>query len=181
MWNIRPWPTSDDLKPMNHVSNSSFMRRDYQKCFTYDMSHMFHGYQVPNRGVMKRFYIFLIFIKNLSGPIKIGSKLRHPRNLCRGRTVVIYLCIHDETACWGLKIDFFQKITTYIPWCCSSNLAMILFCWPKFDQTNMGAQKLSTSNKIVIWASHDVHWHHWLLWPTLQTYFRHMLHKKNLV
>jgi hypothetical protein len=94
---------------MNHVSNSSFMRRDYQKCFTYDMSHMFHGYQVPNRGKMKRFYIVLFFIKICSGPIKIRSKQLHPRNLCRGRTMVIYMCIHDETACWGLKIDFFKK------------------------------------------------------------------------
>jgi hypothetical protein len=109
MWNIRTWPTPDDLKPMNHVSNSSFMRRDYQKCFTYDMYITFHGYMVPNKGVTKRFYICVIIITKKNGPIKIRSKLRHPRNLCTGRTMVMYLCIHDETACWGLKIDFFKK------------------------------------------------------------------------
>jgi hypothetical protein len=73
MWNVRPWPTSADLKPMNHVSNSSFMRRDYQKCFTYDMSHMFHGYQVPNSGIMKRFYIFLNFLKFVLARSRLGQ------------------------------------------------------------------------------------------------------------
>jgi hypothetical protein len=70
----KAWPTPDDLKPKNHVSNSSFMRRNYQKCFTYDMHITFHGYMVPNKGVTKRFYICVIIITKKMARSRLGQK-----------------------------------------------------------------------------------------------------------